>query len=98
MDRKDFFWNRKNNYGLFLDEYGQNIKIVEGKRGDQADYLTWGWPQVWKNKRWEPDEIKRPIGVYFGDKERAIEALEYFLRVLKGEEEPAEVNDVKEPF
>ena len=83
---EDVFWNRGGGYGIFLQEWEGNFKLAAGKRNDDKDWLDWGWPAEWsKNERkWVPADKKRPVGVYFGDKRAAIQALERFLAVLKG--------------
>ena len=69
--------------GVCLDEYNGEIEICRANRGkDGKVYVKWGYPQ--KDKK--PIEKSIPWKVVLGSKSQAIEMLETFVSILKGEE------------
>ena len=80
------FWNRNSGFGILLDKYNDNYSLVAGKEHekDGVQYKDWIFLGRWENGQAVPDTKKRPMGVYFGSKEKAIEGLEFFLKALKG--------------
>ena len=80
------FWDRNSGYGIMLDKYNDNYSLVAGRKSekDGAQYKDWCFLSKWENGGPVPDDKKRPMGVYFGDRQKAIEALEFFLKALKG--------------
>jgi len=84
-DKNKPFWNRNSNYGIFLSQYEGKYALQAGKHTDNDDYPDWVFMSKWSKSKGEfvPDMKKRPMGVYLGEKHKAIEALEFMLRALK---------------
>ena len=79
---EEIFWDRNSGYGVFLDEYHGNYSLIAGREREKVYYKDWVFLSRWQNGQAIPDDKRRPMGVYLGSKEKAIEALEYFLNVL----------------
>jgi len=79
------FWDRKGGYGLELHEHNGGYSLQEGHDYEGSWYPHWCYASKWENGQGVPDTSKKvqPNGVYFGDKDAAIEALEFFLAALK---------------
>jgi len=78
------FWDRNKGYGVALNEYNGNYSLVASRDKDGVIYKDWVFLSKWQNSKAVPDDKKRPMGIYMGDKQSAIECLEYFLGVMKG--------------
>jgi len=80
----DIFFDRSNGYGMILDEYNGNYSISACKKNDKGLFKDWVFLSKWdqETRGWAPDEKKRPMGIYLGDREKAIKALRFFLREL----------------
>ena len=77
----EIFFDRNNGYGTMLDEYNGNYSISACKNNDKGIFKDWVFLSKWdqETRGWTPDEKKRPMGIYLGDKKKAIEALRFFL-------------------
>ena len=93
------YWDRKGGYGVELHEHNENFSLQEGHDYEGSWYPHWVFTSKWENGAGVPDTSKKsqPNGVYFGDRQSAIEALEYFLSVLRPQtgdnEYPVDGND-----
>jgi len=83
IDMNDLFFNRDGGYGIIFQEYKGKYSLIAGKQTENGIYKDWVFLSKWKNGEPTPDDKKRPMGVYFGNKEKFIEALEFFLEALK---------------
>ncbi|KKL86415.1 hypothetical protein LCGC14_1944970 [marine sediment metagenome] len=77
------FFTRKEGYGTLLDEYQGNYSLIDAKNVDENIYKTWAFLSKWQDGKPVPSGKKRPMGIYLGDKEMAIKALEFFLAKIK---------------
>ena len=90
--------------GVGIDEYQGNISLVAGYEGkDGKIQLEWVRGQHYDKeaKKKVPDDKDRPLKIYLGSKERAIEVLEALLwqlgvEIHQKEARPAEEDEV--PF
>ena len=78
------FWERSSGYGVELNEYNGNFSLQAATHKDDKYYKEWVFLSRWNQdtRSAEPDEKKRPMGVYFGDRDSAIKALRFFLKEL----------------
>ena len=83
------FWDRKGGYGVMLDEYNGNYSLIAGKQTEQDLYKDWVFLSKWSQSDggFVPDNKKRPMGVYLGERDSACEALRFFLTKLESEDE-----------
>lgn len=80
--------------GVCLEEYNGEIGICRANRGkDGKVYVKWGFPQARDRK---PSEKSLPWKVILGSKSQAIEMLETFINILKGEAPETKESDVGE--
>lgn len=91
-DKNKPFWNRGKGYGIFLSEYQGKYALQAGKRTENDDYVDWVFLSKWSKAGggFVADTKKRPMSVFFGDREATIEALRYFLSALTCPGEPDE--------
>jgi len=82
----EIFFNRSDGYGLILDCYNGKYKLISGRQKDDKTYMDWCFLSRWNKEIGgpEPDDKKRPLGAYLGDKDDAIKALRFFLAELDG--------------
>jgi hypothetical protein len=80
----DTFFDRRDGYGLMLDEYNGKFKLICGRQKDDKTYMDWCYLSKWNKEIGgpEPDDKKRPLGAYLGDRDDAIKALRFFLKEL----------------
>jgi len=78
------FWERRSGYGIYQTEYKDNFSLQAGNRTENGNYLDWVFLSKWSQAKggFVPDEKKRPMGVYFGNREQEIEGLKFFLKEL----------------
>ena len=83
------FWERSNGYGIEVNEFNGNISLQAAKHKDDKEYKDWVFlsKRDNDNREFVPDDKKRPMGVYFGSKEQAIEGLRFLLNGLEGGED-----------
>ena len=72
--------------GLVLDEYNGKFSVQKVTLGDNGTwYPEWVFLSRWKDGKAQPDEKKRPMAVYLGDKELALKAVSALYHRLKGD-------------
>ena len=90
--------NEQYKVGCVLEEYQGSYNICAAQQGqDGKIYLRWCYNQTKERK---PSEKTVPVKIGLGSKDQAIEMLETFVSILKGEGEPAGSNteDMDIPF
>jgi len=89
-EERTFYANEGSKYGegLVLDEYKGSFSLVAARKKNDEVYLEWCYPQVRDGSR-KPIEKSLPWKVTLGDREKAIEALRFFL-VQLGASDPGD--------
>jgi len=93
------FWERKDGYGIQVNEYNGNYSLQAAKQKEDKIYLDWAFLSKWDEgtRGFVPDEKKRPMSVYLGDRESAIKALKFFLNELTRNDGGGQAPDPGDP-
>jgi hypothetical protein len=85
---------------IHLHEYkGKYSLDVATLGGNSTWYSQWVFKSQWKDGKPVPDETKRVMGVYLGDRETAVKALRAILSKLDPRSEGGQdVDDSDVPF
>jgi hypothetical protein len=70
--------------GIHLKEYKGKFTVVQTREGEgDVHYLDWVFLSQWKNGEHVPDEKKRPMGIWLGDEDTALEALRDIIKQIQ---------------
>ena len=90
--------SKKWNNGIVLQEYNGSFEMVRANKSKNSEgtlYLKWGFPQ---GKNQEATAKAIPWKLELGNAKEAVEALEFFLRQLRGDEPESGDCEGEPPF
>uniref|UniRef100_A0A6H1Z9X5 Uncharacterized protein n=1 Tax=viral metagenome TaxID=1070528 RepID=A0A6H1Z9X5_9ZZZZ len=73
MEPEDAIITTEYGDGVLLEEYKGTYSLTAIRRGqNDVNYKQWAFSQVWKNKKFIPDEKARPIHIKLGKDPMAV--------------------------
>ena len=97
LENDQIIWTGKT-VGITMENYNGNYSIKACKRftkndGTEQLGFDWSFPQEWDkgDRKWKPSEKPKPVSVYLGSRDQAIQALHSMLSSLGMVTEPDDV-------